>query len=200
MTSVKSLCKTGVILENGGLLEMGEIDPIVTRYLRGDSAISNYKSFNDPMRGKGGFELYEIGVRPKGGNYTDVMRVTDDIEIVIRYRLTQPHEKFWITLVMKNEQGEKIFSFSGANRCYDVKHLEGEYEQLCSLPKDFFNWGTFALDLTVISQPSNIECLLCEQDILSFTLANRAISIGGWMHKEPGDITPKFDFIEKKIN
>ena len=200
MTSVKSLCKTGVILQNGQLYQMGKIDPIVTMYLRGDNAIDNYKTFNEPLRGTKGFELLEIGVRPKGGDYTDVMRMTDDVEIVIRYRLTQPHEKFWITMHMKNEQGDKMFSFGGGERCYDKHHEAGEYEQICYLPKNFFNWGTYTIDFHAISQSSNIECLLYESDLVSFTLANRAIEIGGWMHKEPGDITPKFDFTEKKLS
>ena len=200
MTSIKSLCKTGVILQNGTLLEQGEVDPIVTRYLRGDSAIDNYKTFAEPLKGKGGFELLEIGVRPKGGDFTDVMRVTDDVEIVIRYRLAQPHEKFWITMHMKNEQGERMFSTSGGGRCYDKYHEAGEYEQICHLPKEFFNWGSYTIDILALSQPSNIEWLMTESDIISFTLANRPIAIGGWMGKEPGDITPKFEYTEKKLS
>ena len=200
MTSIKSLCKTGVLLENGTLKEIGDIDPIVTHYLRGDSAIANYKSFAQPLKGKNGFELLEIGVRPKDGQFTDLTRVSDEVEIVIRYRLTQPHEKFWITMHMKNEQGERMFSTSGGGRCYDKRHEAGEYEQICHLPKDFFNWGSYSLDFLALSQPSNIEWLLVEHDLISFTLANRPIEIGGWMGKEPGDITPKFEYTEKKLN
>ncbi len=200
MTSIKSLCKTGVLLEHGTLREIGDIDPIVTHYLRGDSAIANYKSFAQPLKGNGGFELIEIGVRPRGGQFTDLTRVSDDVEIVIRYRLTQPHEKFWITMHMKNEQGERMFSTSGAGRCYETKHGIGEYEQICHLPKDFFNWGSYAVDFMAFGQPSNIENLMNESDIVSFTLANRPIEIGGWMGKEPGDITPKFEYTEKKLS
>ena len=200
MTSVKSLCKHGIILKDGMLLDSGDIDPIVTRYLRGDSTIDNYKVYNEPLKGKNGFELLEIGVRPKGGQFTDVMRVTDDLEVVIRYRLTQPHEKFWITMHMKNEQGERMFSTGGGGRCYDTRHEAGEYEQICHLPKDFFNWGSYAFDFMAFSQPGNIECLMSEQDFISFTLANRAVAIGGWMGKEPGDITPKFEYTEKKLS
>ena len=200
MTSIKSLCKTGVLLENGTLREIGEIDPIVTHYLRGDNAIDNHKIFNKPLRGTNGFELLEIGARVKMGDYTDVMRMTDEVEIVIRYRLTQPHKKFWITMHMKNEQGDKMFSFCGRDRCYDAQHDAGEYEQICYLPKDFFNWGTYSVDFHAISQSINIDCLLYESDIISFTLANRPIEIGGWMYKEPGDITPMFDFTEKKLS
>ena len=200
MTSIKSLCKTGVLLENGTLREIGEIDPIVTHYLRGDNAIDNYKVYYEPLKGKNGFELLEIGVRPRGGQFTDLTRVSDDVEIVIRYRLTQPHEKFWITMHMKNEQGERMFSTYGGGRCYDYHHEVGEYEQICHLPKDFFNWGSYAVDFMAFSQPSNIENLMSESDIISFTLANRPIEIGGWMGKEPGDITPKLEYTEKKLN
>ena len=200
MTSIKSLCKHGVILQNGQLINQGDIDPIVTHYLRGDSAIANYKSFAQRLKGKNGFELLEIGVRPQGGQFTDLTRVSDDVEIVIRYRLTQPHEKFWITMHMKNEQGERMFSTYGGGRCYDYHHEAGEYEQICHLPKDFFNWGSYAVDFMAFSQPSNIENLMSESDIISFTLANRPIEIGGWMGKEPGDITPQFEYTERKLS
>lgn len=199
MTSIKSLCKHGIILQNGKLIDAGDIDPIVTHYLRGDSAIDNYKIWDEPKLKNGGFELLEIGVRPKGGQYTDVMRVTDDLEIVIRYRITQPKENFWITMHLKNEQGERLFSTTGKNRCVVSRHDVGEYEQICYLPKDFFNWGSYSIDFLAIEQPSNIVCLLHEQDIVSFTLANRAIEVGGYMGKEPGDITPKFEYTEVKL-
>lgn len=199
MTSIKSLCKHGVILQNGMLVDQGEIDPIVSHYLRGDNDLDNYKVWDEPYKGKNGFELLEIGVRPKGGNYTDIMRVSDDLEIVMRYRLQRPMDKFWITLHIKNEQGERLFSTSGGGRCYDKHHEAGEYEQICNLPKDFFNWGTFAIDFMAFSQPSNIECLMSESDFLSFTLANRPVEIGGWMGREPGDITPKFNYTETKL-
>ena len=200
MTSIKSLCKHGVILQNGLLIDQGEIDPIVSHYLRGDNELNNHKVWNEPHKGNSGFELLEIGVRPKGGDYTDVMRVSDELELVMRYRLRQPLEKFWITLHLKNEQGERLFSTTGANRCYDKHHEAGEYEQICHFPKDFFNWGTFTIDFLAISQPSNIECLMSESDFISFTLANRPVEIGGWMGREPGDITPTFEYTEHKVH
>lgn len=200
MTSIKSLCKHGVILQNGMLIDQGEIDPIVSHYLRGDNDLDNHKVWNEPYKGNNGFELLEIGVRPKGGDYTDVMRASDELELVMRYRLQQPLEKFWITLHLKNEQGERLFSTSGGGRCYDMHHEAGEYEQICHLPKDFFNWGTFTIDFMAFNQPSNIECLMSESDFISFTLANRPVEIGGWMGREPGDITPKFEYTEHKVH
>ena len=199
MTSIKALCNRGIILKNGMLEADGQIDAIVTRYLRGDNAIDNYKCWEEPEIKKGGFELLEIGVRLKGGDYSDAIRMDQDLEIVIRYRLKRSFEKFWITMYMKNEQGNKIFSFSGGGRCYNGHHEAGEYLQKCTIPANFLNWGNYAIDFMAFQQVNNIECLANEHDLVSFTIANRQVAIGGYMGKEPGDVTPRFDFVEERM-
>ena len=199
MTSIKALCKRGVILKNGMLVDDGDVDTVVTHYLRGDSAVENHKCWQIPEIKKDDFELLEIGVRKKGGEYAGVMRMDHELELIIRYRLTEPIDSFWITLHMKNEQGNKIFSFGGGGRCYDKHHEAGEYLQICTIPANFLNWGNYAIDFMAFQQVNNIDCLVDESDIISFTLANRQVAIGGYMGKEPGDVTPKFDFVEERL-
>ena len=199
MTSIKALCKRGVILKNGMLVDDGPVDVVVTHYLRGDSKVDNYKCWENSEISKEGFELLEIGVRRKGGDYNDVMRMDHDLELIIRYRLNRPIECFWITMHMKNEQGNKIFSFSGGGRCYEQHHEAGEYLQKCTIPANFLNWGNYAIDFMAIKQENTIEFMAEEYDLVSFTLANRQVAIGGYMGKEPGDVTPKFDFVEEKV-
>lgn len=197
MTAVKSLCKTGIILENGKLKEFGAIDPIVSRYLKGDSAIENHKKWDKPVIEKKGFELLEIGVRKMGGDYTDVMRIDNEIEIFIRYKLERDFNQLHLTFHFKNEQGEKIFSSSGGLRCYDLHHPKGEYTQICNIPAEFFNWGSYALDLFVVENRS--QGFIVESDVVTFTLSNKEMPIGSWMGREPGDITPEFHYTEIKI-
>lgn len=199
MTSIKALCKRGVILQNGLLIDDGPVDTVVSHYLRGDNEIDNYKSWAVPEIKKQGFELLEIGIRKKNGDYSEVMRMDQELELVMRYRLNQAVDKFWITLHMKNEQGNKIFSFSGVGRCYDAHHETGEYLQTCTIPANFLNWGNYAIDFMAFQQVNNIEVLANEHDLVSFTLANRQVAVGGYMGKEPGDVTPKFDFKEEKV-
>ncbi len=199
MTSIKALCKHGIILQNGLIIDQGDIDPIVSHYLRGDNAVENYKTWNSPVIRKEGFELLEIGIRKRGGSYSDVMRMDHELELIIRYRLTQTMENFWITLHMKNEQGNKIFSFSGAGRCYDKQHDAGQYVQTCIIPANFLNWGNYAIDLMALKVDGSFRGPVAnERDILSFTVSNRSVGIGGYMGKEPGDITPEFSFIESR--
>ena len=199
MTSIKALCKRGIILKNGLLVDDGDIETIVTHYLRGDNAIDNYKSWSVPEVRKGGFELLEIGVRRKGGDFSDLMRMDQELEVLIRYRLTKAFDSFWITMHLKNEQGNKVFSFGGGGRCYEKHHEAGEYEQVGCIPANFLNWGNYSIDLLAIQQSNNIECLVDESDIVSFTVAARKVSVGGYMGREPGDVTPRFDFNEIKL-
>ena len=200
MTSIKALCKRGVILQNGLLVDDGDVDTIVTHYLRGDSSMDNYKTWASPTVANQGFELMEIGVRRKGSTFHEPIRMDHDIEVVIRYRLTKSFDSFWITMHMKNEQGTKIFSFGGGGRCYDKKHGDGDYEQVCTIPAHFLNWGNYAIDFMAFQQENRIDRIVYEQDLISFTVSNRQVRIGGYMGREPGDITPKFNFVENKLS
>lgn len=200
MTSIKALCHRGIILKNGLLVDDGPVDTIVSHYLRGNSKVDNYKCWNIPEIKNSSFELLEFGIKKKGGNYSDVMRMDHELEVVILYRLSCPVSKFWITMHMKNEQGNKIFSFGGgSNNDYEFRHDVGEFRQIVTIPAHFLNWGNYAIDFMAFMQVNNIEVLANEQDLISFTVANRQVEIGGFMGKEPGDITPRFEVKEEKM-
>jgi lipopolysaccharide transport system ATP-binding protein len=199
MTSIRALCKHGIILQNGLLVDQGEIDPIVTHYLRGDSSVDNYKSWKEPEIGINGFELLEFGIRKKGSDFSETIRMDHEMEIVIRYRLKKEFDRFWITMHLKNDQGNRVFSFGGGGRCYDFHHETGEYEQSCIIPANFLNWGNYSIDFLAFTRDRHLLPLANESDLISFTVGNKQVAIGGYMGREPGDITPKFDFIETKL-
>lgn len=198
MTSIRSLCNTGVFLENGMVREQGDINTIVSHYLSGDSALLNHKFFDKDTELTGsGFEMLEMGIRKCGGGYEDVMSVTDDLELVIRYRLGRLFNKLHLTMHLKNDQGNKVFSFTGGGRCYSLQHDSGEYIQTCIIPANFLNWGNFSLDIYIVENMAH--AFLRELDVLTFTLSGQSRQLGSSMGKEPGDITPKFEFSEEKI-
>ena len=197
MAAVKSLCKKGVLLENGMVKETGDVDTIVGHYLKGNNEVANHKCWAEPEIKKEGFELLEIGVRKQGADYSDNMRVDDSVEVVVKYRVTQKFNQLHLTYHFKNEQGQKIFSCSGGTRCYSLEHDEGIYEQTMQIPANFLNWGNYFIDLFVVKDRS--KAFIIEDDIVSFTLGNRNQALGTWMGREPGDVTPKFDFQETKI-
>ena len=197
MTAVKSLCKNGIILQNGMMVDSGDVETVVSHYLRGNSDYDNCKVWPTPIIKAKGFEVLEMGVCRSGGQYKDPIRMNDAIEVRLKYRLVIPHNEMHITYHFKNEQGQKIFSCSGGGRCYPKKHDAGTYEQVCYIPADFLNWGVYSVDLFAVE--NSRSPFLLENDIVSFVVSNKGISLGSYMGKEPGDVTPKFDFIETKL-
>ena len=195
MTAVKSLCKSGIILQNGILIKSGDIDSIVSQYLRGSETIDNHKKWEKPEIKKDGFELLEIGVRKTNGNYNDVIRMDMEYEVIIKYGLSEKMN-IHFSMVFKDERGEWMFSSAG---CKYIKeeHDRGTYIQICNIPANFFNWGKYAIDLFVIVDGT--KALLRENDIVSYSISNKEVAIGGWYGKEPGNITPNFHYTETKL-
>jgi lipopolysaccharide transport system ATP-binding protein len=197
MGAVKSLCKTGLLLENGIIKDYGDADSIVSKYIRGDSDSPTHKEWKDKIEySKDGFELLEIGIRRKGGEYGEAMPMDDDMELIIRYRLTKDFEKMWLTMHYKNEFGTTIFSSSAGEQVPKAK-TKGEYTQICTIPKNTLNWGNFSI--TLLAFHDNAESLCRALDVLSFPVSAKTIKMGNWMGgREPGDVTPKFPFSEKQ--
>ena len=197
MAAVKSLCKKGVLLENGMVKETGMVDDIVGHYLKGNNEIANHKYWAEPQIKGDGFELLEIGIRKKDCDYIDNISVDDAIELIVKYRITQKYEQLHLTFHFKNEQGIKIFSCSGGGRCVPLEHNEGVYEQRMEIPGNFLNWGSYYVDMYVVV--NRHHSFVRDFDIISFSITNKAKSIGTFMGREPGDITPLFNFIEKRM-
>ena len=197
MAAVRSLCNNGVLLENGSVKLLGDIETIISYYLRGNSNVPNHHNWISvpPEYSNSGFELLEIGVRRKGEDYTSPILMDAPIELIIKYRLINEFDKFWITLHFKNEMGYKIFS-TGAGEQVERKKSPGTYTQVCEIPADFLNWGEYYVSFMCFRDSA--KCILNIPDILMFTVNNKVIQLGGWMGKEPGDITPHFLYTENK--
>lgn len=197
MTAVKSLCNNGILLENGRVKEKGPIGTVVNKYLNGDLQLENYKTWKTPEIAADGFELLSIGIRKSSGVFDDSMSVNDELMLIVRYRITAHFNKFHLTFHLKNGQGEAIFSFSGGQRCIPLEHKPGLYEQICIIPSNFLNWGDYSVDIwAVVDQHHSFTHAF---DVVSFSLEMSKREIGTYMGKEPGDITPLFDFKESLI-
>jgi lipopolysaccharide transport system ATP-binding protein len=192
MAAVKSLCRKGIMLANGMVQENGDIEPVVSYYLKGDNHSYNYKIWDTPVIKRGGFELLEIGIRAKNKTYTDITRVDDELEFSARYRILDHFKALHLTLHFKDEQGNKLFSASGGKQFGSLEHDIGEYLIKATIPANFFNWGSFYIDMYIVINKKQV--LFIENDILSFTLNNKEQEVGQWMGKEPGGITPRFSW------
>lgn len=198
MTAVRSLCKSGILLENGMVKETGNIESVVAKYLQEDNGLTSHRICDgnrDFMSEDGGVELLEIGVSCPDKDFDEPISMDQDFDIIIRYRLKKKYENFWVTIFPKNGRGDRMFSVSSSKSVNISNHPNGEYELRCKIPANFFNWGNYGLDI-LFYYDKKIKYM---SDIISFTINNKQLELGSWMGREPGDITPTFTFTESSL-
>jgi len=197
MAAVKSLCSRGIVLVDGLISKTGETDDVVTEYLKGSSDITNHKVFNNNEVAKDNFVLTEIGIKARNKDYTEQMRVDEDLVFSAKYLVNEKYDSLHLTLHVKDDQGNKIFSTNWGKSGVSYEHDIGYHLAEAVIPANFFNWGTYFIDLYVIKDRKN--ALLVDNDIISFTLGNKEIQLGAWMGREPGSITPVFQWQKVKL-
>ena len=176
--------------------ENGIVEEVIGHYLKGDNAIENHKTWNNPTITKGPFTLLEIGIRKVDCQFEDVIRMEDETIIQVKYHLSKDVDCFYTVFHIKNERGEKILT-STCREKIDVKHGSGYYEQTCHIPCRYLNYGNYSLDLHAMMDK---KILLTEEDIISWTIVNESVKEGVWLGRVEGDILPDFDYIDKKIS
>lgn len=195
MPAVKSLCQKGLFLVNGSIAYRGDIDLCVSNYLRGNGSISNHKLWQIPEIRNTYFELHEIGIRTKGRKYEEVMRMNDDLELMVKIKIINAPHRIDTSFVLKDENGTRILTTgSGDLPDYDST---GTFVNSVVFPANFFNWGNFSIDLFVVEKKKEVAIIV--NDIISFTILNNAVELGSWMGKTPGALFPRFAWDRKHI-
>lgn len=189
MAAVKSLCTKGLVLINGNVAMTGSVENAVNYYLSQDSESMNRKVFSDEYN-KNEFVIHEISLNPINKSSEEPLDEFQEIEINVLFTLKDDSKKLHLTLVLNNDFGEALFTFSHANN--NIKLSTGLNKIKCRFPKGFLNVGTYYLSLYIIENAKST--LFVEKDIMSFVIQEGERSIGSWMGREPGFIKPNFDW------
>lgn len=189
MAAVKSLCTKGIVLENGLIAKNDSVEKAVGYYLLGNTESINQRKFTTEFDTED-FTLNSIGVKVVDDLNNLVLDEYQEIELHVDFTLKHLQKSLHVTMVLNNEYGEPLFTFSHINAGLALK--QGHNQIKCRLPKGFLNIGSYYLTFFVIENAKS--ALFVEKDILSFTIQEGERTIGSWMGKEPGFIKPIFDW------
>lgn len=189
MAAVKSLCSNAMVLENGIVKKLSDVESAVAYYLSGDSESQNRKIFSSEYNNKE-FTLHEISLNPVGKTSDDALDEYQAIELNVHFTLKDASRNLHVTFVLSNDVGEALFTFS--HTAASLKLHEGLNKIKCILPEGFLNIGAYYLSFYVIENAKST--LFVEKDIMSFNIQEGERAIGAWMGREPGFIKPKFNW------
>lgn len=185
MAAVKTLCNNGILLEKGMIKYSGNIDKCVSYYL-GNSKENEYiRSFDI---GTENVRIKRIEVRNSGADDSKNLYENQEIELITDINvLAENPERYHLTYVLNNEQGEPLFSLSH----YEQFVLQrGDQKIRCIFPAKYFQSGNYYLSLYIIEDRLRADFI--ESDLFTFIVEDSPREIGAWTGREPGYIRPKF--------
>jgi lipopolysaccharide transport system ATP-binding protein len=187
MAAVKSLCNKGIVIKNGVIDFVGNIDNAVNFYLNDGKETLHTKIFNEEYD-KDIFTLNRISVYNEGKADTLIVE-NEDLKIKTEITLKQDPEKFHITFHLYSEEGDALFSFSSQQQPL----IQGKNTLTCTIPSYFLQPGKYFLHFFFVKDKR--QAVFYENDILSFRIINAEREIGVYMGKEPGYVRPNFNWL-----
>jgi lipopolysaccharide transport system ATP-binding protein len=189
MAAVKSLCTRSIVLENGLIAFNGTTDDAVSYYLKGGAELVNSRMFEDQFKQEV-FHLHRIAIKNKGQNINQPIVQDHAIELQTEITIhSEQPEKYHVTYHLFNELGEPMFSFSN-NEQAALK--TGLNILNCYFPEEFLQSGQYFLSLFIVENKKS--AIFIERDILSFVVVDAGRELGVYMGREPGYISPKFEW------
>ncbi|MCQ2310984.1 MAG: polysaccharide ABC transporter ATP-binding protein [Paludibacteraceae bacterium] len=197
MASIKQLCKTGIVLNQGRVDFTGTANEAVDFYLSaGHNEIRELKySQTDAPREDGVLflsgQVYADKNDPQGCIYT-----TDDIHLEFEFFNENKQEgQYDVTFFLYDEMNNEIFCTSSYGKQHIVEQTgEGMYHAHCVIPKNLLNFGTYRVGRLLFLR--NDSVLMERKDVLYFEITKLVIQdcFGYIASRKEGLIHPILDW------
>ncbi len=149
MTSIKNLCKTGVLMKNGKIDYIGDIDTTIDKYLTEQEERSNTKiSEIKDRQGDGSIKFTDIEYFGKNGEKRDTFEVGEPMTIRINFKVNSKPSKITtarIDMPINDKLGNKITWLSTYMYTDIIDLNKGMVEFY--IPKVLLAEGTYTVNL-----------------------------------------------------
>lgn len=195
MGAITQICKRGIFLNSGNLLDIGEINAVVNKYILNSTLNSGqyWSTTEDPNKPLQVLEIYVIDANGKKSSLFDI---SDTIKIVIKHRCTKELIGAVVLVSIFSKGTELIHTFdSDAHADRLVKRQPGVYIDEIELPKRLFKAGIISISTTTafIHKSTTIET---NNDVISVLIdeIQEDTSFKGYAAIRSGllSITPKW--------
>jgi len=169
MESIKSLCTHGILMNNGFIDYLGNVQDTIDRYiLKSESNFCYYADFNEDANSFFNFNSAELLCNGSSANGT--IDVFDKISIKFRYTLTRDDSCNCVYILLKKEGRVLAFIIDTTNnKTLLEKREKGTYEVSFSLPCPLLKPGHYSITLKY-TKPRIVD-LQTKEDCLRFDVS-----------------------------
>ncbi len=187
MAAVQSLCDRAIRLEEGKLVDQGDVKDVIDAYLNydcGDIHLQEWEN-KDEAPGNDMVKVRKVQLSYPGQENTEPIYTTTPIAVTYQFWNEVEGKEYNISTHLRKPSGEVIFN----TWSHKEKLKRGLIEGTLNLPGDFLNSGVFSLDLMLVS---NSKAVYKMDPAVQFQVHDRRGAGTGWHGQIPGAIRPVF--------
>jgi len=195
MTMISSLCRKGILLNEGNLQFEGPVEDAINTYLNSDQIGSGEIVFRDRLPGDENAVLRSVRIVGPDGKPTVNVEINQSFCIEMEYELHRDGLRVYPNLHVKDSYGQYVFVTADSEMdSTSMKKLKtGRYCSRCVIPGNFLNSGTYYIGFALGSVfPLAIHSFL--PDLLFITIHDPIVGIPtrleGYSGPVPGSVRP----------
>lgn len=185
MEAVKNLCNRVVLLDKGGVIEIGSPSATINTYFRRNSSLFShikYEAENAP--GNDLIKLLSADIQLSEG---DVLDIRHAFTFNFVFILSQNFDEFNYSLNMYGVTGEHIFN----SQSVSFKAQKGQLKASCTIPANLMNNGDYTFSIMAVNK--NSIPLFNFTDVLRFEIFDDR-QHEKWFGEIGGAVRPKLDW------
>ncbi|WP_293892574.1 ABC transporter ATP-binding protein [Flavobacterium sp.] len=128
MSAVKSLCQKGILLENGLIKSIGDIDKVMSSYTSNVNSKESQVFFDEQTKRSGSknLEFLSLEIRNQHDVLTQEYSIGDDLNVRFRIRNNANEGKSEVAIQIKTTDEMPLFHVMARDSNYEIKHSQHE--------------------------------------------------------------------------
>ncbi len=190
IAALSTLCTTAIMIKNGRLAEIGDVNDVVGRYIddgTGQHVMREWTDINSAP-GNAYIKLMKAAVSSPTSE-SDIFYTDSELEFnFVVYNLLPGTNNLDITYHLGDERGNLVFVSSSAQTCIRNFNI-GYVDAKCKVPANLLNVGRYTIArLLVVKDRGSVVSE--HKDVLVFEIHHRGNRNLGWICEKEGIVRP----------
>jgi len=202
MDTIMRLCTRAVLMKNGRIIENGNVDEIIDKYLNTEFGTSSSKKWDINNSNNKIVRIIEAKAHNSNFEVSKNFKITEKVGITITYEVLNSGNKIHSAFNFFNSNGVNIFDAHENNtELYHVKKKNGIYQSTVWIPANLFSEGVVIVGVALVTHDPFVKHFH-ETDAIAFNMIDdlsNSPTRGDYVGNMRGIIRPLLDWESKKI-
>jgi lipopolysaccharide transport system ATP-binding protein len=180
MTAMERLCKTGVLLQKGMLMQSGPIQQVIGEYIKSDLFYSKEKKWEDISKAPGNnlVRLCSARALNHNGQPSFEYKVTEPLLIEVEFMVLEDNKNFDVHIYFYDEANHPLFMVTDLQDVtwQNKNRKKGLHKSTCEVPANLLNEGIICIMVGICSMPYTTH--LIEHNVLVLKIIDDFQNIG----------------------